>query len=242
MRHWIDVAAAVAASASPLEAASVVFGVLYLWLAIRENIWCWAAGLVGVLLSLVLFWERRLYMDSLLQVFYAVMSVYGWYEWRYGGKRGEGVPIQVWTATTHAAALTGIALLTAAFGLYLHTYTNDAMPFVDSFTTIGALVTTYMVAKKVLENWVYWLVIDAVSAAMYVSRGLYLYAALFAVYLVMVVIGLRAWTRQWRAEQGAAAMASSRPGAGDHPRVLAADPSQPPAPARASAGLARDGR
>jgi nicotinamide mononucleotide transporter len=204
LRHLIEIAASVAGSVSPLEAASVVFGILYLLLAIRENIWCWAAGLVGVLLSLVLFWKARLYMESLLQIFYAVMSVYGWYEWRYGGKSKEGVPIQVWPWPTHLAALTAIALLTASLGVYLNLYTNEAMPFVDSFTTIGALVTTYMVAKKILENWVYWFVIDAVSAAMYGARGLYLYAALFVVYLVMVIIGFRAWTRDWRASLHAA--------------------------------------
>lgn len=209
-QHWLEMAAelaaGVAAAISPLEAASVVFGVLYLLLAIRENIWCWAAGLVGVLLSLVLFWNARLYMDALLQVFYAGMSVYGWYEWRYGGGRKEGVladlPIRVWPRRVHLAALAGVAVLTAALGAYLRAYTNDPMPFVDSFTTIGALLTTYMVAKKVLENWVYWFVIDAVSAVMYGMRGLYLYAALFVVYLVMVVIGFKAWSREWRSLQG----------------------------------------
>jgi nicotinamide mononucleotide transporter len=205
VQHWLELAstlaAGFAASISPLEAASVVFGVLYLLLAIRENIWCWAAGLVGVLLSLVLFWEARLYMESLLQVFYAAMSVYGWYEWRHGGQRKDGVPIQVWAWRTHLAAAAAVAVLTAALGAYLRAYTNEAMPFVDSFTTIGALLTTYMVAKKVLENWLYWLVIDSVSAVMYGMRGLYLYAALFVVYLFMVVIGFRAWSRQWRAEQ-----------------------------------------
>jgi nicotinamide mononucleotide transporter len=205
VQHWLELAAElaanIAASLSPLEAASVVFGVLYLLLAIRENIWCWAAGLVGVLLSLVLFWEARLYMESLLQIFYAVMSVYGWYEWRYGGRGKEGVPIRIWGWRTHLGALGAVALITAALGAYLSAYTNEALPFVDSFTTIGALLTTYMVAKKVLENWVYWLVIDSVSAVMYGMRGLYLYAALFVVYLVMVVIGFRAWSRQWHAEQ-----------------------------------------
>jgi nicotinamide mononucleotide transporter len=205
VQHWLEMAAGLAAGVataiSPLEAASVVFGVLYLLLAIRENIWCWGAGLVGVLLSFVLFWDARLYMEALLQVFYAVMSVYGWYEWRYGGGRKLGVPIQVWSRRTHLAALAGVAVLTAALGAYLRAYTNEAMPFVDSFTTIGALLTTYMVAKKVLENWVYWFVIDAVSAVMYGMRGLYLYAALFAVYLVLVVVGFKAWSREWRSEQ-----------------------------------------
>ncbi len=217
MQHSIELARSLLARLSPLEAVSTVLAVLYLLLAIRENIWCWAAGLVGSLLSLVVFWDSRLYMESALQVFYAVMSVYGWYEWQFGGKRGarggESVelPIQVWPARTHAAWLAGIAAVTALFGYYLLHHSNEARPFVDSFTTVGALLATFMVARKVLENWVYWFVIDGVSVYLYSSRGLYLYAALFVVYLFMIVVGYRAWRRQWLAEQ--AGMAAPRTGA-----------------------------
>ncbi|HEX5419235.1 MAG TPA: nicotinamide riboside transporter PnuC [Gammaproteobacteria bacterium] len=201
MQHLIDIGTGLLASLPPLETASTVLAVLYLLLVIRENIWCWTAGLISVLLSLVVFWNARLYMESGLQVFYAVMSVYGWYQWQFGGPREEGTPIRLWPPRVHGAALGVTAVLTVAFGYYLLRYTNEARPFVDSFTTIGALVATYMVAKKVLENWRYWFVIDAVSAYLYLSRGLFLYAALFAVYLVMIIIGYRAWARQWRAEQ-----------------------------------------
>jgi nicotinamide mononucleotide transporter len=205
LQRLTELAAGLAASMSPLEAASVVLAILYLVLVIRENIWCWAAGLAGVLLSLIVFWEARLYMESALQVFYAAMSVYGWYEWRYGGKRKEGLPIQLWPWRTHARTLAAIGALTAGFGIYLRFYSNEAMPFVDSFTTVGALFATFMVARKVLENWVYWFVLDAVSVYLYAARGLFLFAALFVCYLVMIVIGFMAWTRQWRAEQAVVA-------------------------------------
>ncbi len=218
MQHSIEIAFSLIERLSPLEAISTVLAVLYLLLAIRENIWCWTAGLIGSLLSLVVFWDKRLYMESGLQIFYAAMSVYGWYEWQFGGTRvtedggeQEELPIQVWPVRTHAVWLVGIAAVTALFGYYLLHHSNEARPFVDSFTTVGALLATYMVARKVLENWLYWFVIDGVSVYLYSSRGLYLYAALFVVYLFMIVVGYRAWARQWRAEQ--AAIAEPRAGA-----------------------------
>src|SRR5690606_16013208 len=148
---------------SALEIAAVVFAVLYLLLVIRENIWCWPAALVGTLLSLVVFADAKLYMESALQLFYAAMAIYGWQQWVRGGDRNAGVAICVWSWRRHAVAIAGILAGTAAFGAVLESRTDAALPYVDSFTTVAALVTTYMVAKKVLENWIYWFVIDAVS-------------------------------------------------------------------------------
>lgn len=183
---------------SPLELAAVVFAVLYLLLVIRENVWCWPAALVGTLLSLVVFADAKLYMESALQVFYAAMAVYGWHQWMRGGDRGEGVAINLWPWRRHVLSVAGIVAGSAAFGAVLEAQTDAALPYVDSFTTVAALVTTYMVAKKVLENWIYWFVIDAVSIYLYVARELFLFAGLFAFYLVLIVIGFAAWVRQWR--------------------------------------------
>ncbi|HEX7081378.1 MAG TPA: nicotinamide riboside transporter PnuC [Gammaproteobacteria bacterium] len=188
---------------SALEAAAVVLAVLYLVLVIRESAWCWPAAFVGTLLSLVVFLDAKLYMESALQVFYAAMAVYGAYQWLYGGDQGKGVAICVWPWRRHAAVIAAILVLTAASGAVLRARTDAAMPFLDSFTTIGALFTTYMVAKKVLENWIYWFVIDSVSIYLYVSRELFLFAALFVGYLVLIVIGFRAWIRQREGERAA---------------------------------------
>jgi nicotinamide mononucleotide transporter len=186
------------AEISALEATAVAFGVAYLVLAIRQNPWCWGAALVSVLLSLVLFFEARLYMESALQVFYAFMAVYGWQQWRHGGDHHVGVVVTTWSPRRHGVAIASIVVASAAFGYALSVSSDAALPYLDSFTTIAALVTTYMVARKILENWIYWFVIDAVSVHLYLSRGLPLYAALFVVYLVMIVIGFRRWLRDWR--------------------------------------------
>jgi nicotinamide mononucleotide transporter len=196
-------ALATLAAISPLEIASVAFALAYLVLAVRQNILCWAAALVSTLLSLALFYEARLYPETALQVFYAAMAVYGWYQWR-GGRRGTRGPspelrVSVWPWTRHALAIGGTLAAAAALGTWL-SRTNAAFPYLDSFTSVGAVVTTYMVARKVLENWLYWLVIDGLTLYIYWQRELYLYAALFVVYLVLVVIGFYRWHRDWRAQ------------------------------------------
>jgi nicotinamide mononucleotide transporter len=189
---------------SPLELAAVIFAIAYLVLAVQQNILCWPAALVSVALSLVLFLGARLYMESALQVFYFAMAIYGWYQWRRGGKEGEGVAVHWWSWQCHLAAIVTIIVLTAAFG-WAWSLTNAALPVVDSFTTVSAVITTYMVARKVIENWIYWFVIDSVSVWLYLERDLLLYAGLFVIYLVLIVIGFRAWLADWRQGHVAAA-------------------------------------
>ena len=203
----MDWSAAIA-SMSALEAAAVAFGLLYLVLAIRQNILCWPAALIGVLLSLVLFYEARLYMESALQIFYAAMAFYGWQQWR-NGRRGvvrleSDLPVSVWSARRHAVAI-GTTLAASGVCGWALSHTDAAFPYADSFTSIAAIVTTYMVAKKVLENWIYWFVIDAISVYLYTARELHLYAALFVLYLVLVVLGFFRWRRDWRAQAAPAA-------------------------------------
>jgi nicotinamide mononucleotide transporter len=187
---------------SPLEAAGVLFSVLYLVLAIREHLWCWPAAFISSVLTIVVMFGARLYAEAALNVFYAAMAVYGWYQWRYGGRRAGAaqLPISVWPLRVHLWVIGGSALARAVVGWAMSRYTAAAFPYFDSFVTVASIVTTYMVAKKILENWLYWLVIDSLSSYLYLQRGLYLYVALFALYLVLVVIGLARWRRDWRAQ------------------------------------------
>lgn len=199
----IDLLAAALAAMSWLEVASVAFGLAYLVLAVRQNIVCWIAALISTLLSLALFYDARLYPETALQVFYAVMAVYGWWQWRHGGRPGEraavDLPVSVWPLRYHVLAVVGTLAAALALGTVL-SRTNAAFPYLDSFTSVGAVITTYMVAKKILENWVYWLVIDGITLYIYWQRSLYLYAALFVVYLVLVVVGFYRWRRDWQAQ------------------------------------------
>lgn len=185
-----------------LEPLAAVLAIVYLVLAIRQILACWYAAFVSSLIYLWIFFDARLYMETALQIFYAAMAVYGWYQWRYGGAGHAGVRISVWRPRQHAMAITGVLVFAAAFGWML-TSTDAAFPYLDSFTTVAAIVTTWMVARKVLENWIYWFVIDSVSVYLYTARDLYLTAGLFLLYLVLVVIGFRAWLEDWRAQEAA---------------------------------------
>tara|TARA_B100001123_G_scaffold254504_1_gene283920 strand:- start:37 stop:483 length:447 start_codon:yes stop_codon:yes gene_type:complete len=136
-------------------------------------------------------------MDSALNVFYMGMAVYGWQQWRFGGADHNGVAIEKLTRTEHLKILWSIGLLTTISGLLLSQNTDAAWPFVDSFTTWASAITTVMVARKILENWLYWLVIDAVSIPLYIERELYLTAILFTAYLVIAVIGYLSWQQRY---------------------------------------------
>ena len=169
-----------AQSWTALEAVAVLFAVLYLVLAIRENILC------------------RLYMESVLNVFYFAMAIYGWRVW-YRGRSDQGVmPVAVWAPSVHAKALAAIVALSLVSGYLLSRFTDAAFPYVDSATTWGAVWATFLVARKVLENWWYWLVIDIASILIYWSRDLQLTSLLFVAYVIMIPFGLVHWTRSWR--------------------------------------------
>jgi len=182
---------------SAAEASAVVLAIAYLVLAIREHVSCWAAAFASSLIYLFVFYSARLYTESLLQIFYAAMAIYGYYQWKYGGEHRSRLRIGVWTLRRHAAALGSIAAATASIG-WLMSHTDAAFPYADAFTTSAAVVTTYMVARKVLENWLYWFVIDSVSVYLYLSRGLELTALLFVLYLLLIIVGMHRWWQEWR--------------------------------------------
>ena len=175
------------------EILAVVLAVVYLVLAIRQNIWCWAAAAISTLLYLFIMYQARLYMESALQVFYLLMAGYGWYQWRRGGADGAELEVSTWPVRYHLLATGSVLLLVFISGELLSRYSNAALPFLDSLTTWGAIVATFMVTRKILENWIYWFVIDAVSIVLYFQRELYFTAVLFLVYLFMIVIGYRSW-------------------------------------------------
>jgi len=193
---------------SALEFAAVVFALLYLVLAIRENIWCWLCAMISTAIYVWLFIGAKLYMESVLNIFYFVMAVYGWFVWHSGEIDKELLPVSVWSGITHVRAIFVIAALTAMSGYALTQTSDAAYPYVDSATTFAAIWATFLVARKVLENWWYWLLIDAVSVLIYWSRGLELTALLFVVYVALIPIGLIRWTRSYRKSQNCTALAT----------------------------------
>jgi len=180
-------------AAWPWEALAVVSLIAYLVLAIRQSVLCWAASIVGTTIYFVLTWQVGLYMDALLQVFYLAMAAYGWYHWSRDSSVDHPLPIVNWPLAFHVLPLFLITSLTLISGYLLSAYSDASLPYVDSFATWGAIFATWMVARKVLQNWHYWFVIDSLCVFLYVSKGLWFTAALYLFYLFLIVLGLRAW-------------------------------------------------
>lgn len=178
---------------SIIESVAVFFSILYVILALKESIWCWGAATISVILYIYICYTAQLYPETGLQVFYLLMAFYGYYQWN---KNDSTLKIQQWTTTKHLLILLLGALLTFLMGFYFTIYTNAAMPLVDSFTTVFSVFATYMVTKKVIENWLYWIVIDAVSVYLYFSRDLHLTSLLFIVYTVIAIFGYFSWLKR----------------------------------------------
>lgn len=186
------------------EVAAVVLALAYLVLAIQQSQWCWYAAFASTAIFSVLFWDVSLVMESALNIFYLIMAVYGWWSWRYGGGQGRTVqplPIQSWGMSQHVRISGAIVLLTLVSGFLLSRYTEAALPYLDSFTTWGAVITTWMVARKVLQNWLYWQVFNSAAIVLYIDRELYLTAVLMALYLVMAMVGWWRWKADYAAQQ-----------------------------------------
>lgn len=183
---------------SLLELAAVIFAVAYLVLAVRENSLCWYAAGISTLIFLFIFWDVKLYMESGLQIYYLAMAFYGWYQWRGANRETASLRVSKWRAKQHVIALALIATLTFVSGSLLNSGTDANLPYLDSFTTWASVVTTFMVARKILENWFYWLVIDSVSIYLYLDRELYFTSLLFAIYIVIIFFGWFAWNRSYR--------------------------------------------
>ena len=137
-------------------------------------------------------------MEALLQIFYIFIGLYGLYQWRFKPDLNDALKITTWSARNHLIVIGILIFLTFVSGYILTIYTTAASPFVDAFTTWGAIAASYLVAKKILENWFYWFVIDFVSVFLFISRELYPTALLFGVYLVLVVFGYSAWSKSWQ--------------------------------------------
>lgn len=173
----------------------MLLAIAYLLLAIRQNLACWPAAIVSAGIYTVLMYRAALYMESALQLFYIAMAIYGWWHWSRGGPRDSKLPVTDWPLAFNLPPVVTIVMLSLASGYLLDNFSAAAFPYADSFTTWGAIVTTWMVARKVLQNWYYWFVIDSVSVYLYTQRGLYLTALLFMVYLLLIIVGYRAWRR-----------------------------------------------
>ena len=202
MSDWLQSLLSSAQAMSPWEAVAVILAIAYLLLAVKENILCWLFAFLSTAIYTVLFWDVSLLMESALNVYYMAMAIFGWHQWTRGGTNGDdgahALAVRSMSGQQHVLVISGIAVLTFVSGYFLSEHSSAAWPYIDSFTTWASVITTYLVTRKYLQNWLYWIVIDTVSIPLYIDRGLNLTALLFVAYVVIAVIGFFKWREHLR--------------------------------------------
>ena len=186
-------------TANWFEIVAAALAITYLILAMQQNILCWAAWIISSIMYLFVMFSAGLYMESGLQIFYIVMGIYGWIQWNNRSSKNN-LTVSTWPIINHIYILLILIVLVTFSGLILSNLTEAVSPYIDAFTTWGAIIATYMVAKKILENWYYWFIVDFVSVFLFLSRELYTTALLFSIYIILVIFGFIAWRKSMRLE------------------------------------------
>ncbi len=181
-----------------IELFAVLFGILLsiaVYCNTREVVWGWPLGIVSVILSAILFYDVRLYADWVLQVIYVVLGFYGWYVWLYGSSKQSALSVSRLSRNRLPTLLVmgGVGML--IIGYLFDRYTDAELVYWDAFTTSFSLVGQYLLARKKIENWLLWIVVDAVASGIYVYKELYLIALLYFLYLGLAVYGYRTWQK-----------------------------------------------
>lgn len=179
---------------SVLEIFGVATGAVCVLLAARENILSWPIGIVNNVAFFVMFWHHKLYADATLQIFYIITAIYGWWKWAH---KDAGAPLAVHN-TSRQLGLTLLLMMPVVWaGIYelLHHYTDSNVPLGDSLATTLSLGAQFMAGRKLIENWIVWIVVDVVSIALFLYKRLYLTTGLYAAFIVMCMAGYVAWRR-----------------------------------------------
>lgn len=179
-----------------MEVLGLITGLLCVWLLIRENVLTFPIGLIYAVLTVVVVYNEKLYADVFLNVYYVGMNAYGWFFWLRGGEdRRIESRLQVGSVTQKQIVwLTSILVIgSAVMGYALTSYTDADLAYPDSFTTVASFIAMYMSAKKFLESWYLWFIVDVIQVILYLIKGIELYALLYFIYLVMAFFGWKAW-------------------------------------------------
>lgn len=183
-------------STNYFELIAAGLGFIAIFLQIKQNIWYWLVSIIMVSMYIYIYIASKLYADMSLQVYYLIISFYGWYMWLFGNKQNHHrSELKVSRITKEMVAILGIIamLLFILIAWILITFTNSDLPYWDSFTTALSFVATWLLARKVLENWLIWIVVDAVSVGIYIYKDLYPTAVLFLFLSVLAIVGYKKW-------------------------------------------------
>ena len=191
------------AAQSLAESIAVVLALAYVWLAARENIWCWPCAMVSTGIYIWLFWDVNLPFNSALNGYFLVMAVYGWLKWKQGSE--QILAISQWSWHRHVFSLLSLTLLSVGISYLVAGTGGGALFNLDVFVTVFSVFTTVLVAHKILENWLYWIVIDGFAAYLYFSKDLVLTSVLYVGYLGFAIYGYWHWKNEMNKQNGQSA-------------------------------------
>jgi nicotinamide mononucleotide transporter len=184
--------------ASTIEIVASVSGFLCLYFLIKRNIWCWFFGFVQVTLFTWIFFNAKLYSDTALHVIYMGLQVYGWWNWTHHKGQDEQLIVEAGSVKS-AGFWAGIAVLaTLVLGTIMDTYTDASFAYPDAFTSSTSLVAQWLLTRRYIYNWLFWIVVDIVAVYIYLQKGLYPTAVLYMTFLGMCVVGYLGWYKQYR--------------------------------------------
>ncbi len=184
------------------EVVAASLGIAYILLATKESQWCWPMAFISTLIYTVLFWEGQLPMQALLNLYYMAMAIYGFLLWRqHGSDKGSTLSISKFTWYQQLLFLlfgSGVTFLVAN---YLQSIDGSQRPYLDAGVMVFSMLNTYLMARKILQNWLYWIVIDVAAIMLYSQTGFYATVALFSVYVVLAFIGYGKWMKHYYQQQ-----------------------------------------
>jgi nicotinamide mononucleotide transporter len=186
------------AGASPLEWTATVAGFICVYLLIKRSIWSFAFGLLQVSIYAWIFYEVKLYSDMLLHLFYIGFQFYGWFIWRQAQDEGGHVRVLWGTPKEYLLWVIAAVVSTYLVGFMMTQYTDASLPYADAFTTCTSLVAQWLLSRKKLFNWAFWIVVDVVAIWVYWQKQLYPTSALYLCFLFMAIVGQWQWHRAWQ--------------------------------------------
>ena len=183
------------AQMSGWEILAVVFGIAYILLAAKESLWTWLFAFLSTIIYTLLFWEGALVSSSLLNFYYMGMAVYGFILWRSGGEKGEELEVSQWSLQKNMFMIISGLLIATTLGYLSDTYADAKFAYLDTFVMVFSVLATWMLAHKVLENWLYWMVVDSVAIVLYWQSGYLATIVLFALYIILAFYGYSSWRK-----------------------------------------------
>lgn len=184
------------------EIIAALLSIFYISLAIKQNIWCWIAAFFSTLIYSILFFDATLLMSSFLNAYYLIMAIYGWYSWKIRNNyKDSNLKISTLNLSVNAKIIVVLSIISIVLGYYMTNYTNASYAYLDSTITIFSLVATYMMTKKILDNWIYWIIIDSAAIYLYFKKEFYVTSILFLIYTILAFLAYMEWKKEYKSYQ-----------------------------------------